>query len=102
MELILGLPPMSQYDAASMPLWNCFTRTPDTTAFIAVPARVDINIRNTASTPSAEISRHFNLSDADRIPDDLMNAVLWRGIKGEDSPVPQPRRSAFVKNIPEK
>jgi YVTN family beta-propeller protein len=102
MELILGLPPMSQYDAASTPLWNCFTRTPDTTAFVAVPAGVDLDLRNTASTPSAELSRHFNLSDADRIPDDLMNAVLWKAIKGEDSPVPQPRRSAFVKNIPEK
>ena len=102
MELILGLPPMSQYDAASEPLWNCFTRTPDTTAFTAVPAGVDINIRNTASTPSAELSRHFNLSDADRIPDALMNAVLWKSIKGEDSPVPQPRRSAFVQKTPAK
>jgi YVTN family beta-propeller protein len=102
MELILGLPPMSQYDAASAPLWSCFMPTPDTTAFTAVPAGVDINIRNTASTPSAELSRHFNLADADRIPDDLMNAVLWKAIKGEDSPVPQPRRSAFVQKTPAK
>jgi YVTN family beta-propeller protein len=100
MELILGLPPMSQYDAASAPLWNCFMSAPDTTPFTALAAKVDINIRNTASTPSAELSRHFNLSDADRIPDDLMNAVLWKGIKGEDSPVPQPRRSAFVQKTP--
>ncbi len=97
MELILGLPPMSQYDAASTPLWSCFTNLPDTTGFTASPAEVDINTRNTASTPSAELSRHFDLSDADRIPDDLMNAVLWKAIKGEDSPVPQPIRSAFVR-----
>ena len=24
-ELILGMPPMSQYDAAATPMWNCFT-----------------------------------------------------------------------------
>jgi len=100
MELILGLPPMSQFDAAATPLWSCFIPTPDTTAFTAMPARVDLNTRNTASTPSASLSRHFDLSDADRIPDQLLNAVLWKAIKGEDSPVPQPRRSAFVRVTP--
>jgi hypothetical protein len=28
-ELILGMPPMSQYDAAATPLYECFTSTPD-------------------------------------------------------------------------
>ena len=97
MELILGLPPMSQFDAASTPLFASFTTTPDTMAFDALPAQVDINLRNTASGPSAELSRHFDLSDADRIPDRLLNIVLWHAIKGEKSPVPQPRRSAFVR-----
>ena len=97
MELILGLPPMSQYDAASTPLWNCFTNIPDTMSFTALPARVDINTRNTATSgPAVELSKHLDLTDADRIPDDLMNAVLWKAIKGDDSPVPRPRRSAFV------
>ncbi|RYY18930.1 MAG: hypothetical protein EOP41_10215, partial [Sphingobacteriaceae bacterium] len=31
MELILGLPPMSQYDAAAMPLYECFTSKADVT-----------------------------------------------------------------------
>ncbi len=96
MELILGLPPMSQYDAAATPLWSCFAATPDTSAYTVSPAEVDLNRRNTASTHSAELSGHFDLSDADRIPDDLMNAVLWKAVKGEESLVPQPRRSAFV------
>jgi YVTN family beta-propeller protein len=100
MELILGIPPMSQFDAAAMPMWGCFTAAPDTSGFTALPAGVDINTRNTASTPSAVLSGHFDLSDADRIPDALLNAVLWKAIKGEDSPVPQPRRSAFVRTNP--
>jgi YVTN family beta-propeller protein len=102
MELILGLPPMSQYDAAATPLYNCFTATPDTTAYSARPAGVDINTRNTASTPSAVLSSHFDLSKADAVPDALLNAVLWKAIKGECSPVPEPRRSAFVKVSVEK
>ena len=99
MELILGLSPMSQFDAASTPLYASFTSTPDTSAFSARPAEVDINLRNTAVGPSADLSRHFDLTDADRIPDRLMNAVLWHSIKGEASPVPQPRRSAFVQVV---
>ena len=97
MELLLGLPPMSQYDAASTPLRDCFTTAADTTAFNVRAARVDLNIRNTAATGSAaELSKHLDLTEADRIPDNLMNAVLWKAIKGDNSPVPQPRRSAFV------
>jgi hypothetical protein len=96
MELILGLPPMSQFDAASTPLFASFMATPDLSPFSALPASVDINGRNTGDGPAARLSRHFDLSDPDRIPDRLMNAVLWQAIKGEGSVVPQPRRSAFV------
>jgi len=96
MELILGLPPMSQFDAASTPLYSSFTSTRDTTPFHALPAGVDIKLRNAGEEPSAQISRHFNLSDPDRIPDRLMNAVIWHALKGENSPVPQTRRGAFV------
>jgi len=91
MELILGLPPMSQFDAGSAPMWSAFSSSVDTTPFNALPAGVDINARNTANSP-----HRFNLSDPDRIPDDLFNAVLWKAIKGEGSPVPKPRRAAFV------
>jgi hypothetical protein len=96
MELILGLPPMSQFDAAATPMWNCFTASPDTTGFRARPAGVDLNARNPGTGPSAALSRQFDLSEADRIPDALLNVVLWKAVRGEDSPVPQPRRSAFI------
>jgi DNA-binding beta-propeller fold protein YncE/phospholipase C len=97
MELILGLPPMSQFDAAATPMWSCFGSSPDTTPFTSLPARVDIDARNTGATPSA--ARHFDLRDPDRIPDDLFNVLLWKAIKGGDGPAPQPRRSAFVKTL---
>lgn len=97
MELILGLPPMSQYDAAATPLYDCFSTVPDTSAFAALPAGVDINLRNTAFTPSAMLSARFDLTHADAVPDALLNEVLWKAVKGENSIVPAPRRSAFVK-----
>src|SRR2546430_17650575 len=36
-EGILGLPPLSQYDAGATPLWNAFTRRPDSTSFVHLP-----------------------------------------------------------------
>ncbi|HEV2354758.1 MAG TPA: bifunctional YncE family protein/alkaline phosphatase family protein, partial [Puia sp.] len=97
MELILGLPPMSQYDAAAMPLYRSFTATPDAGVFSAMPARVDIDQRNTVSSPSAALSSHFDLSRPDAVPDGLLNEVIWKAVKGENSIAPAPRRGAFVK-----
>ncbi|MDR3712733.1 MAG: bifunctional YncE family protein/alkaline phosphatase family protein [Puia sp.] len=97
MELILGLPPMSQYDAAATPLYSCFTPQPDTTSYTTRPAGVNIDARNTVWTPSASKSAQFDLSRADAVPDAQLNEVLWKAVKGENSVVPEPRRSAFVR-----
>ena len=40
MELILGLPPMSQYDAAAAPMWECFDATPNPASFDAFSREV--------------------------------------------------------------
>jgi DNA-binding beta-propeller fold protein YncE len=96
-ELILGLPPMSQYDAAATPMFNCFGTVPDNTAYQAQPALIDINKRNTAWNKEAKQSESFDLTKADAVPDRLLNEVIWKAIKGPQSIMPEPRRSAFVK-----
>jgi hypothetical protein len=96
-ELILGLPPMSQYDAAAVPMWRSFTATPNLTTFTSLPAAIDLNERNTANTPSAKLSETFDFSKEDRIPDLIFSQVIWKAVKGEDSEMPAPRRSAFFK-----
>ena len=97
MELILGLPPMSQYDAAAEPMWRCFNKTADLTAFQSVPALVDLNEKNTKNTASAKLSETFDFSKEDLIPDLVFSEVIWKAVKGEESIMPAPRRSAFVK-----
>ena len=96
-ELILGLPPMSQYDAAATPLWRSFTAMPDTSAFNHVPAQYDITQKNIATNKLSEKSATFNFSKEDEVNEADFNYVLWKGIKGMDSPVPAPRRAAFVR-----
>ncbi|MDQ4141932.1 MAG: bifunctional YncE family protein/alkaline phosphatase family protein [Bacteroidota bacterium] len=97
MELILGLPPMSQYDAAALPLFDCFTAQPTLTPYQVKPAQVNLEERNVAWNKSAERSEHFNLSKEDAAPDLDLNEVVWKSVKGEDSVMPAPRRSGFVK-----
>src|SRR5687768_2205511 len=101
MELILGLPPMSQYDAAAEPMWRCFTATPDLTPYKSLAANIDLNERNTATTASARLSETFDFSKEDRIPDMIFSQVIWKAVKGEHSEMPAPRRSAFLKTIEE-
>ncbi len=96
-ELILGLPPMSQYDAAAEPMWRCFSSQFNGEAFLAVPALVDLNEKNTKNTPSARLSETFDFSKEDAIPDLVFNEVIWKAVKGEGSKMPAPRRSAFLK-----
>ncbi len=45
-ELILGLNPMSHYDAGAMPMWTAFTSTPNFQPYTAEPARVPLDERN--------------------------------------------------------
>ncbi len=96
-ELILGLPPMSQYDAAAIPMWRCFTSTPNLAPFTSLPANIDLNEVNTTNTASARLSGTFDFSKEDAIPDLVFSEVIWKAVKGEDSVMPAPRRSAFIK-----
>jgi len=94
--LILGLPPMSQYDAAAVPLFSCFAAKPDVSPYKTKAAQVDLNKRNVAWNKSAERSATFNLAKEDAVPDLELNDVVWKAVKGEKSVMPPPRRSAFV------
>jgi YVTN family beta-propeller protein len=95
-ELILGLPPMSQYDAAAKPMYNCFTSKPDFRQYITKPAQVDLEQRNVADNESSRRSQFFNLANEDKVPDLELNEVIWKYVKGENSVMPAPKRSAFV------
>jgi YVTN family beta-propeller protein len=96
MELILGLPPMSQYDAAAMPMWQCFTNTPDLTPYKSLKNNVDLEAKNIAMNESARRSASFNLAVEDAAPDNEFSEVIWKTVKGENSLMPAPRRSAFI------
>ena len=96
MELILGLAPMSQYDAAAMPMFNCFTTQINLKPFTHLPSGVDLEAKNLAINNSSKKSESFNLAKEDAIPDLELNETIWKFVKGEHSVMPAPKRSAFV------
>jgi len=95
-ELILGLPPMSHYDAAATPLYNAFTGTPNLAVYHKLDARVPIGERNISTAFGSALSRDMDFSVEDRAPEVLLNEILWRSVRGANSPMPPPRRSVFV------
>src|SRR5204863_5918955 len=73
MELILGLRPMSQFDAAAMPMFASFTPQPDLRPYKARPAIVDLTERNKKTAWGAKRSGRMNFTREDAADDLLLN-----------------------------
>jgi DNA-binding beta-propeller fold protein YncE len=95
MELILGLRPMTHFDAAAPAMFAAFSRQANTQAYNAISPKVSLTERNPRNAVGAAASAKMDFSDADLADDDELNDVLWRGIKGTDPPPPV--RSAFAR-----
>ncbi len=95
MELILGLKPMTQFDAAARPMWPAFASTADAKPYVPEKPRIDLNERNPQKTATSARSMRMDFSREDAIDDDELNEILWVAIRGGQSPAPV--RSYFAK-----
>jgi YVTN family beta-propeller protein len=97
MELILSLAPMTQYDAAAMPMYNSFSEKADLRPYDAVPVTIDLAARNPAKGEGAEASMQLDLSEIDAANDEAekFNAILWNHFK-PGVPEPAPVRSMVL------
>jgi YVTN family beta-propeller protein len=96
-ELILGLPPMSQYDAAAAPMYGSFQRAAALAPFARRDARVRLDEMNRAGAPGAAESAAMNFVEADLTPELALNEILWRSVRGAHSVMPPPVHAAFVR-----
>src|SRR5262249_32276846 len=101
MELILGLEPLSQYDAAAIPAFHAFQNEPVLTAYQHVEPQTSIDEKNSAEAYGASESLAMDWSHPDRIPMGELNRILWRSSKGSESVVPPPVRAAFLRDVKE-
>ena len=93
-ELILGLKPMSQFDAGAHPMFNAFQSVPDLRSYVHKTANVDRDAHNERHAWGGRIKMNFTREDA--VDDLLLNEVVWRSVRGPNSPMPAPVRAAFV------
>ncbi len=96
-ELILGLPPMTQYDLSATPILFSISNKPDLEPYTVVEPKIDLNQKNLASAYGSKECDHLDFTKEDAVPEDLFNEILWKAIKGKNSVMPPPVRSAFVK-----
>jgi YVTN family beta-propeller protein len=97
MELILGLPPMSQFDAAATPMYASFAPAPDPAPYVCRKANISLEARNIAGAFGQERSSQMDFSAEDMIPDIEFSEIIWHAVKGSAVPMPPPVRSAFVR-----
>ncbi len=88
MELILGMRPLTHFDAGARPMTEAFASTPDATPYTAEKPRISLTSRNPARSTTAARSARMNFDDADEIDDDELNDILWTAIKGTEPPAP--------------
>lgn len=96
-EQILGLPPMNQFDASATPMFECFTEVADLTPFKAIANSVPLDqmnpdpqaIGDPQLREDALVSLELNFREVDRAPEDVLNRILWRAMKGTRVPYPE-------------
>ena len=96
-EQILGLPPMNLFDASATPMSDCFTDKPDFTPYTAMPTNIPLDemnpeptaIRDDALRNDAIVSSTLNFREIDRAPEDVLNRILWRSVRGSAAPYPE-------------
>jgi YVTN family beta-propeller protein len=97
-ELLLGLPPMTQYDAAAMPMYNSFGETADLRPYQVVPPKYDVNERNGTQAWGAKASMKMNLDEVDEAPMFALNEIIWKSVRGAKSPMPLPVHRFWFQN----
>ena len=105
-ELLLNMPPMSQYDATANPIADFDTAPGNKAAYAAILPDAAIiketNNRSAQLKPGrpghvlAALSNKMDFVHPDSAPSGPLNSILWQSVKGIGTKMPTPRRSAAI------
>ncbi len=96
-ELLLGLPPMSQHDAAATPMTAAFADVPDLAPFVHRETKIPFYEMNPDGAPMQKEADTWTLSREDAAPEYELNEAVWKSVKGADSEMPAPVNAPFVR-----
>ncbi len=75
-EVLLGMKPLSTYDAMATPMYAAFTTTADLRPYTALSAQVDTTKRNKQTAYAAALSAKLDFSHPDAIEPEVLNRIL--------------------------
>jgi phospholipase C len=93
-ELILGLQPMTIFDASARPMANAFQSTPNLGTYRNEPPQVPLDEKNPERSATAARSMELDFSASDLADERELNDILWIAIKGTTPPAPVHSRFA--------
>ncbi len=96
MELMLGMAPLNQFDAAALPMRNVFTSHADFAPYSLIENKVPLNLHNPPAVALrgrarywAEVASRLNFSKPDLADPNKVTAMLWFHTHGS-APFPPP------------
>lgn len=96
MELMLGMEPLSLYDATATPMYDAFTLTPVDTPYSAIKPLQDLFAISTGKTQSAALSAALPWDLMDAVPQQVSDRILWESVYGDSLPPPPAGPNASV------
>ncbi len=93
-EMILGMSPLSIYDANAAPMYDAFNSTPDNTPYTAITPERSLTALNTAAAANAKLSAALPFDRPDAVPEAIADRILWQSVFGKDSKPPSPGPNA--------
>jgi hypothetical protein len=99
MELIVGLQPLSQFDAAALPLYGVFTNQPTVESYTALTPKQPLDQRNAPGAIGQAWSDKQDWREVDNQPVPEFNAILWADAKGPDVPPPSGHSARFALSV---
>jgi hypothetical protein len=88
---------MNQFDASATPMFDCFVDKPNLTPYTAAPTTIALDEMNPEPhviidpvlREDSLVSASLNFREVDRAPEDVLNRILWRAMRGSNIPYPE-------------
>ena len=93
-ELILGLKPLSVFDAVATPMYDVFANQADVTPYRAIKPEQDLMAVNSKSAANAALSAAMPFDHLDAVPQEISDRILWQRVYGIGSTPPPPGPNA--------
>src|SRR5262249_31316815 len=90
-ELVLGLPPMSQFDAAAAPMITAFRDQATLMPYTALTPKQSLGEKNQPGAFRARDAMALRLERPDEADEEILNQIVWHSIKGENVQMPRPK-----------